>query len=130
MNVRKSLFTLFYCNRNHFHFFALPIFSPIFFSLSLCYILISVPFDTKQPLGFYAVLTLQCLSGMSYMLLVSLFSGFYIGMCTYIDTCVKDLSTFVEEVNEISNYKKSIENQRKFHELTSGMIKFHTDILM
>lgn len=89
----------------------------------------SVPFDTKKPLGYYTVLILQCLSGSSYVLVVSLFCGFYIGMCSYIGTLVTDLSTFADDINEISEKKQSAENQRKIDGLCSDMIQFHIDTL-
>lgn len=63
------------------------------------------------------------------MLLVSLFSGFYIGMCTYIDTCVQDLSTFANEINKIVENEKSTENQGERDKLCSDMIQFHVDVL-
>lgn len=97
----------------------------------------SVPFDTKRPFGFYAVFTLQCLSGMTYMLLVSLFSGFYIGMCSYIVTCIKDLTTFVREIDEVATADESAsrsaiettENKQNIDDLCSDMLQFHIDVL-
>lgn len=89
----------------------------------------SVPFDTKKPLGFYVVFILQCLSGTSYMLLVSLFSGLFIGMCTYIHTCLTDLSTFVDQLNEISAKKRTTETQDQIDVLCSEMLQFHIDVL-
>lgn len=93
------------------------------------FMIYSVPFDIKKPLGFYAVFTLQCLSGITYMTLVSIFSGLFIGMCTYIDTCVKDLSTFTDELNKIVNGNKTNRIQRKIDVFTADMVQFHTDIL-
>lgn len=79
------------------------------------------------------ILTLQCVSGMTYMLIVSLFSGFYIGMCSYIVTCISDLSTFVDELNGIVAAKNativSIQNQREIDDLCSNMLQFHIDVL-
>lgn len=89
----------------------------------------SVPFDIKQPFGFYAVFTVQCLSGMSYMLFVSIFSGFYLGMCSYIDVCVMDLTTFVNDLNQATAVKNPLEKQSKIHELSSGLLQFHVDTL-
>lgn len=63
------------------------------------------------------------------MLLVSLFSGFYIGMCTYIDTCVQDLSNFANEVNKIIENEKTVKNQQKYEQLCSDMVQFHIDTL-
>lgn len=63
------------------------------------------------------------------MLLVSLFSGFYIGMCTYIDTCVQDLANYALDVDKIIESEKSIENERKFVDTCSDMLRFHIDIL-
>lgn len=93
----------------------------------------STPFDIRCVLGFYMILTLQCVSGMTYMLIVSLFSGFYIGMCSYIVTCISDLSTFVDELNGIVAAKNativSIQNQREIDDLCSNMLQFHIDVL-
>lgn len=95
----------------------------------LFYIYGSVPVETNRPLVFYPLLFLQCLSGTSYMLMVSLFSGLYIGMCTYITTCMTDLPTFVDQINNHVKSSKRPINHRKIDELSAEMLSFHINIL-
>lgn len=64
---------------------------------------------------------------MSYMLIVSLFSGFYIGLCSYIVTCISDLATFVHDLDGI--VAKKTASQREIDDLCSDMLQFHVDVL-
>lgn len=58
------------------------------------------------------------------MLLVTVISGFYIGLCTYIDTCIVDLSTFVDYPAEGEQANNLRIKQHLF-----SMINFHISIL-
>lgn len=50
-------------------------------------------------------------------------------MCTYIDTCVQDLSNFANEVNKLIENEKTVKNQQKYEQLCSDMVQFHIDTL-
>lgn len=88
-----------------------------------------VPFDITHAFGFYIILMLQCLSGISYMLIVSLFSGFYIGMCRYIVTCINDLFTFVIDLEETLFEENVMEKQCHIDDLLTNMLQYHADAL-
>lgn len=58
------------------------------------------------------------------MLLVTVISCFYIGLCAYIDTCIVDLSKFVDYPAE----GKQI-NSLRIKQHLFNMIDFHISIL-
>lgn len=60
----------------------------------------SLPFDIHSPILFYVGLMPPMLCSFAYMLLVATFSIFYFSVCTYIETCIKDLSMIVSVVNK------------------------------
>lgn len=74
------------------------------------------------------------LSLVTYMTTVSIMITFFVGICTYVEACVNDLSTIIPQMNGIAakyttngrNYKR-IGLQLRY--TIFNMIKLHTDIL-
>lgn len=84
----------------------------------------SLPFDIRNPIGFYVALLPPVLCSCAYMLLVAAFSIFYISVCTYIATCIKDLSMIVSVMNkEIRGNPNAKVEYREFIILTLDCFK-------
>lgn len=50
-------------------------------------------------------------------------------MCTYIGTCITDLPTFVDQINELVEPRKRPINKDKIDGLCADMLSFHIDTL-
>lgn len=64
---------------------------------------------------------------------VTIVTTFYVGICTYIEACVDDLSTIVDRLNETAEMylrrRGSNQIQLTFRRLMGDMIELHIDSL-
>lgn len=64
------------------------------------------------------------------MTLITIISAFYIGLCTYIEACVNDITIFIPKINAIMTHNsKSLQQQKQLNELLSDMIGLHIAVL-
>lgn len=78
-----------------------------------------MPFNIRNPIGFYIALVLPILCSCAYLSIVAVFSVLFITVCTYIETLVKDLSMIVSVMNkDIRKNPNARIKHKEFLELT------------
>lgn len=70
----------------------------------------------------------------TYMTTVSIMITFFVGICTYVEACVNDLSTIIPKMNAIAaKYTTNSRNYKRIglqlRHIILNMIKLHADIL-
>lgn len=90
--------------------------------------------DTTHALGYYIALLPQIGGTATYMTSITIMITFFVGICTYVEACVDDLSTIIRQMNaEAIEYTANDRNNEqigmRLRHFIVDMIKLHIDIL-